>query len=483
MEIDTGEKIVSGMFWRFGEKITAQGISFVVSIILARILLPSDYGVVAIVNVFITIADIFVTSGISTSLIQKKDATKLDFSTIFYCGLFLSCFLYLIMFLVAPVIANFYGMPILVSVIRVFSLKLPISAINSVQNAYVSRKMDFKKFFFATLFGTIVSAVLGIALALKGFGVWALVAQYLINSLIDTIVLFMVVSWKPTLEFSKEAAKPLISYGWKILATDLIGQVFNQLNSFIIGKRFTSADLAYYTQGKKFPDMIDNNLSGTLSAVLFPALSQQDSNEKIIQIRRKGLKMLAYIMCPLMVGMFAVADNMIIVLLTDKWIEAIFFVRIMCINTIINIMGTTLIQEIKAIGRSDITLKLELIKKPTFLLIIIISMFLGVKAIAFSLLINSTLAFVFNVIPVKKHIGFDIKMHIWDMMPSLLMSCGMGIVVYGIGCLEWNKAIELIIQVIVGGIFYLFLSIVTKNDMFIYVKKIFINKVLRRWNR
>ena len=245
MDDMNGNKIVSGMIWRFGEKITAQLVSFAVSIVLARLLMPDDYGIVAIVNVFIAIAEIFVTSGFGTSLIQKKDADDIDFSSVFWCNLIFSIMLYMALFFFASIIANFYNMPLIAPVLRVFGLRLPIAAINSIQNAYVSRNMDFKKFFWATLIGTIVSAALGITMAYMGFGVWALIAQYLSNSIIDTIVLFIIIKWRPLFVFSTERVKPLISYGWKILATDLIGTIFNQLNSFIIGKKYSSIDLAY----------------------------------------------------------------------------------------------------------------------------------------------------------------------------------------------------------------------------------------------
>ena len=182
----SSSKIVTGMIWRFGEKITAQVVSFVVSIVLARLLLPNDYGVVAIVNVFIAIVEIFVTSGLGTSLIQKKDADDIDFSTVFWCNIVLSVGLYMIVFFLSPIIASFYDMPILTPVLRVFSLRLPISAVNSIQNAYVSRKMDFRKFFFATLIGTIISAIVGIIMAYMGYGVWSRIAQYLTNAIIDT---------------------------------------------------------------------------------------------------------------------------------------------------------------------------------------------------------------------------------------------------------------------------------------------------------
>lgn len=479
-KMNSSNKIVSGMVWRFGEKITAQSVSLIVSIVLARILMPEDYGIVAILNIFIAIAEIFVTSGLGTALIQKKDATQTDFSTLFWCNIVLSMVLYVIVFVASPLIAYFYDMPQLTPVLRVFAIRLPINAINSIQNAYVSRQMDFKKFFFATIIGTIISAGVGISMAYAGYGVWALVGQILTNTVIDTIVLFITIKWRPTFEFSWDSAKPLISYGWKILATDLIGTIFNQLNSFIIGKKYTSKDLAYYTQGRKFPDIINNNISATLCAVLFPAMSLSTGIEEIKNIRRKCLKMLEYVLFPIMFGLFTVADKLILVLLTEKWVFAIPYVRITCVTAVLGIFGTTLIQEIKAIGRSDITLKIELIKKPIYLLIIVIAMPFGVKAIASTSIIIEVIAFLINVYPVRKFIGFDFKIHLVDALPPLLMSSIMCVFVYLIGKIISVDAICLTVQVITGGILYLVLSIVTKNDSFIYMKNIFANKLKKK---
>ena len=476
-EITNGKKIVSGMVWRFGEKITAQSVSLIVSIVLARILMPEDYGIVAIVNIFIAIAEIFVTSGLGTALIQKKDATQTDFSTLFWCNIVLSMVLYAIVFVASPLIAYFYDMPQLTPVLRVFAIRLPINAINSIQNAYVSRQMDFKKFFFATIIGTIISAGVGISMAYGGYGVWALVGQILTNTVIDTIVLFVTIKWRPTFEFSWDSAKPLISYGWKILATDLIGTIFNQLNSFIIGKKYTSKDLAYYTQGRKFPDIINNNISATLCAVLFPAMSLSTGIEEIKNIRRKCLKMLEYVLFPMMFGLFTVADKLILVLLTEKWVFAIPYVRVTCIAAVVGIFGTTLIQEIKAIGRSDVTLKMEFIKKPIFLVIAIVSMQYGVMAIALTMIINEVLAFFFNVYPVRKYIGFDFKMHALDAVPALLMSTVMCVIVFFVGRLISNNLVCLVTQVILGGIVYIGLSIITKNESYLYLKNMTVGKI------
>lgn len=479
-EITNGKKIVSGMVWRFGEKIAAQSVSLIVSIVLARMLMPEDYGIVAIVNIFIAIAEIFVTSGLGTSLIQKKDATQTDFSTLFWCNIVLSLALYAIVFVASPMIAYFYGMPQLTPVLRVFAIRLPINAINSIQNAYVSRQMDFKKFFFATIIGTIISAGVGISMAYAGYGVWALVGQMLTNTVIDTIVLFIAIKWRPTFEFSWDSAKPLISYGWKILVTDLIGTIFNQLNSFIIGKKYTSKDLAYYTQGRKFPDIINNNISATLCAVLFPAMSLSTGIDEIKMIRRKCLKMLEYVLFPMMFGLFTVADKLILALLTEKWVFAIPYVRITCVAAVLGIFGTTLIQEIKAIGRSDITLKIEILKKPIYLVIILLAMPFGVKAIASTSIINEVIAFLFNVYPVRKYIGFDFKEHFLDALPPFLMSSVMCVCVYLIGKIISVDAVCLVVQVIAGGIIYLLLSIITENDSFLYMKNILANKLRRK---
>ena len=474
-----GNKIVSGMMWSFSEKIAAQVVSVVVSIILARLLMPDDYGVVAIVYIFTVIAEIFVTSGLGTALIQKKDADDTDFSTLFWCNLILSLILYLVLFFLAPVIAYFYDYALLTSVIRVLGIKLPVSAVNSIQYAYVSRKMEFRKFFFATSIGTVVSAVVGISMAYSGFGVWSLVTQYLTNSVIDTSVLFLVNKWHPNFVFSIQRAKPLIKYGWKILATDFIGTVFNQLNALIIGKTYTTADLAYYTQGNKIPDLVNNNINSSLSAVLFPAFSLSNDIEEIKRIRRKCLMIMGYVVFPLMFGMIAVADKMIIVLMTEKWLPAVPFVRISCIVAIIGIFGTTLIQEIKAIGRSDVTLKIELLKKTTYIIIAIIAIRYGIEAIAWTLVVREIIAFCFNVYPVRKYIGFDFLIYIRDALPSLIMSMIMLISVISLERVIKNNALCLTFQILVGGTIYITLSAISKNKSFMYLKDILKHKIIR----
>ena len=240
------DSFFSGFFWKFNEQISSQIVSFVVSIVLARILSPKDYGIVSLVNVFIILANVFVTSGFSAALIQKKDATELDFSTIFHCSFIFSIIIYLLIYIFAPQRGKFYDNSSLIPVTRVFALQLPLSAFNSIQQAYVSRHMAFQKIFVSTTLATILSGIIGIILALNDWGVWALVAQTIMSTLFQTIVLFFEIPWRPKFEFSVNSAKELMSYGWKVFGASFLGAFFNELINLIIGKFYSPSDLAYY---------------------------------------------------------------------------------------------------------------------------------------------------------------------------------------------------------------------------------------------
>lgn len=462
--------VFSGLFWKFNERILAQGVSFIVSIVLARLLMPEDYGVVAMVNVFITIADVFVVSGFSTALIQKIDANKTDFSTILYCSLLVSILIYGVLFVAAPFIARFYNEPILCNVIRIFSLRMPLAAYNSVQHAYVSRHMLFKKFFFSTLIGTLISGVVGIVMAYMGFGVWSLIAQYMTNSIIDIIVLSFTIEWKPQLLFSFESAKILMNYGWKVLIADLIGTVYNQMRSLIIGKFYSSADLAYYNRGKKFPELITINVDGTISSVLFPAMSNFSNDKtKIRDIVRRSMRITSFVVFPLMLGMATVAKSLVIVLLTDKWIKAVPYLQIVCISGAINSVCNTNLQAIKAIGRSDIVLKLEFIKKPIGLLMVILSVRYGVMAIAATLLIYGVYAALVNMAPNKKLIDYGIPQQISDLLPATVLSLLMCFVVFLVGNISLPIVVKLILQIVIGSAFYIIVAVITKMDAASYI--------------
>ena len=306
------KKTVGGFLWRLAERMGAQGVSFVVTIVLARLLLPEDYGTVALITVFITILNVFVDSGLGNALIQKKDADDLDFSSVFFFNIAVALVLYAGMFFAAPLIAKFYDKPELVALTRVISLTMLIASVKNVQQAYVSRNLLFKRFFFATLGGTLFSAGLGIYIAYKGGGAWALVAQSLSNAAIDTLILWITVKWRPKLMFSFGRLKGLWSYGWKLLVSSLIDNGYNQLRTLIIGKVYTNADLGFYNKARNFPQMIITNINSAIDSVLLPSMSKvQDSKETVKSMTRRSMKTSIFVMAPLLIGLAACGKSAI----------------------------------------------------------------------------------------------------------------------------------------------------------------------------
>lgn len=464
------KSVFSNFIWRFAERSGAQLVTFVVSIVLARLLMPDDYGTVALVTVFTTIMQVFVDSGLGTALIQKKDADDLDFSSVFYFNFAVCIILYLIMFFAAPHIAVFYKMPELTPVVRVISLTIIISGIKGVQQSFVSRNMLFKRFFYATLGGTIFSAFLGIAMAYAGFGVWAIVAQQLSNTAIDTLILWITVKWRPKLMFSWKRLKGLLGFGWKMLCSALLDTVYNNLRSLLIGKVYSSADLAYYNEGKKFPNLIVTNINTSIDSVLLPAMSkEQDDKDRVKNMTRRSIMVSCYIMAPLMIGLACCASNIVILVLTEKWLPCVFFLQIFCITYMFYPIHTANLNAIKAMGRSDLFLKLEIWKKVIGLILLLATLFISVKAMAYSLLISTLTSMIINSWPNKKLLDYSFLEQMKDILPSILLAVGMGVSVYLMGVLNLQTLPLLLIQVVCGGLIYVAGSAIFKLEPFLYL--------------
>lgn len=449
------KSVISNLIWRFAERCGAQGVSFIVSIVLARLLAPEAYGTISLVTVFTTIMQVFVDSGMGNALIQKKDADDLDFSSVFYFNIVVCSLLYLLMFLAAPLIAGFYEDLTLVPVIRVLSLTLVISGVKNVQQAYVSRTMQFKRFFFATLGGTVGAAVVGIWMAYAGYGVWALVAQQLFNAAVDTLVLWLTVRWRPRRMFSWKRLKGLLSFGSKLLASSLLDTVYNNLRQLIIGKLYSTADLAYYNKGNQLPNLVINNINTSIDSVLLPAISaEQDDLGRVKQMTRKAIRTSSFVIWPMVIGMAACAEPLIEVLLTEKWLPCVPFMRIFCITYGFWPIHTANLNAIKAVGRSDIFLKLEILKKSIGLVSILASAPFGVHAIAIALLITSPISAMINASPNKKLMNYSYWEQLKDILPSLLLSLVMGAVVYAMTWLPWSRMTVLVLQVLAGVVIY-----------------------------
>lgn len=463
---------INNFLWKFSERIVAQFISLFVSIILARLLDPEHYGVISMVNIFIALANVFVSDGLGSALIQKKDADSLDYSSVLYCSIGLSIVFYFIIFCTAPYIALFYNNAYdsLVPVLRVMGLSLILASINSVQQAYVAKRMIFQKFFLATIIGTITSAIVGIVMAYCGFGVWALVAQSLVNQTINTIVLGISLHKKPVFAFSFTRIKTLFHFGSRILATGLLIQGYQELRALLIGKIYTSADLAYYDKGRSFPNLIVVNINASISAVLFPKIANsQDDLESVKNKTRQAIRFGSYLMAPVMLGLLAVSDSFVRVVLTEKWLPCVPLMRWFCIVYLFQPIHTANAQAIKGMGRSDITLKLEIVKKVLELVSLIIVMNISVPAIVISMAVLTTLFTFVNAYPNIKFLRYSFKEQLSDLLPGLLMGGGMLIAVLFVGTITLPHLLKLVLQIITGAIVYVVLSIISQNKEFRFI--------------
>ncbi|MCI8494148.1 MAG: lipopolysaccharide biosynthesis protein [Lachnospiraceae bacterium] len=467
------KNIFSGFVWRFAERSGAQGVAFLVSIVLARILVPEDYGTIALIGVFTAILNVFVDCGLGNALIQKRDADDCDFSSVFYFNLFMCSVLYIVMFFFAPYIAVFYNKPELVLIIRVLSLTLIISGLKNVQQAYVSRNMMFRRFFFATLGGTVGAAFVGIMMALYGFGVWALVIQQLFNVTVDAIILWFTVKWRPKKVFSLERLKGLFSFGWKLLVSSVLDTFYRELRQLIIGKKYSSQDLAYYNQGQKIPNLVVMNINTSIDSVLLPAMSNvQDDVVKVGSMTRRAIKISTYIMAPCMMGIAFLAPSLVRLILTDKWLSCVPFLRIFCITYMFYPVHTANLNAIRALGRSDIFLKLEIQKKAVDLVLLLSSMWFGVMAMAYSLLISSVLCQLINSWPNKSLLHYGYLQQIKDILPAISIAIVMGSMVWCISLFHLPDVIQVLIQVPVGVAIYILLSKLFHIEAYEYLKNI-----------
>ena len=470
--------VLSNFIWRFAERCGAQGITFIVSIILARLLEPEAYGEIALVTVFINILQVFVDSGMANALVQKKNADETDFSTVFYFNLTICSILYFILFLIAPYIALFYELPTLTPVIRVLSLVLIISGLKNVQQAYVSKNMLFKRFFFSTLGGTIGAAVVGIAMAYMGFGIWALVAQQLLNTFVDTCILWITVKWRPKWVFSFARLKELFSFGWKLLISHLLDTVYKNARSLLIGKFYSAEKLAYYNRGNQLPRLVITNVNSSLDSVLFPVMANvQDDVTRVKAMTRRVIRVSSYIIWPLMIGLAACADTVVELLLTEKWLPCVPYLRIFCIFYAFWPIHTANLNAIKAMGRSDIFMRLEIAKKTIDVILIIIALPFGALAIALSELITAPISALVNASPNKKLLGYGYKEQIGDMMSSMILSLVMGIVVYTVSFMNLNIFITLVVQVLLGIFIYILLSHIFKVESYLYIKNMLLTLI------
>ena len=479
--MEKNEKVIGNFMWRFLERIGAQGVTLIVSIVLARLLDPSAYGTIALVTVFTSILLVFIDSGLGTSLIQKKDADDLDFSSVFFFNLGMCILLYVGLFFAAPLIADFYELPELTAIVRVLGFTIVISGVKNIQQAYVSRNMLFKKFFFATIGGTIGAAIVGITMAYLGYGIWALVAQHLFNSIASTLILWFVIKWRPKRMFSFERLKRLLGFGSRLLGVSLITTIYNDLRQILIGKLYTTTDLAFYNKGQQFPSLFDTNINSSIDSVLLPTMSrEQDDVAAVKAITRRSIKTSTYIMAPILIGLAMCGEAFIELLLTEKWLPCVPYMRIFCITYIFTPMFTANYNAYKALGRSDLYLKVSIVSKIFGLIILLLTIPHGVMVMAYGLLVGNFISQLVCTFPNRKLLKYNYVEQLVDILPNLALAAVMGVAVYAVKWFGLGALATLAIQISLGVAVYVLGSMLFKLESYRYVLGVLKNFLNRR---
>lgn len=450
-------KTVKGLLWSSVERVGQQGVQFIVGIILARLLLVEDFGLIAMLTIFIAIAQSFIDSGFGSALIQKKNATFIDECSIFYFNIFVSLLGVLVLWISAPLIADFYDQPHLTILTRVLSLNLIINAFGLVQTNLLIKQIDFKTQLKASIIAAVVSGTIGIVMALKGFGVWSLVAQSLSNNIFRTMLLWVFSLWRPAPIFSFTSLIEMFAFGSRLLASGLLETIFSNIYLVVIGKLFSPVTLGFYSRAQGLQQLPVSNISGIVSRVTFPVFSSlQDDKPRLKRGVRKALTMLVMINFPMMVGIMIVAKPLVILLLTEKWLPCVPYLQLLCVVGMLYPLHVVNLNVLTAQGRSDLFFRLEILKKILVVIIIAVTYRWGIIAMIYGQILTSILAYFFNAYYTGKMVKYTISEQTKDLMPSLVLSVVMGLVVYSLKYTPITNQLTLLsVQVITGIMVYI----------------------------
>lgn len=450
------DKTVKGVIWSSIDRFSAQGIQFVFSILIARLLLPEDYGVIAMLGIFMAVSQTFIDSGFGSALIRKIDRTETDFSTVFYFNIAVASVFYVILFFCAPAIANFYDTPLLEPVTKVVALNLIINSLSGIHNAKLSIAIDFKSRAKISIITTLLTGAVGLWMAYAGYGVWALVVQNLFSSVLRTVMLWIIVKWHPQLVFSWKSFKELFSFGSKLLASALLDTLYNNIYTLVIGKVFSPSTLGVYSKASALAEFPSSNITGVLQGVTFPVLSTiQNEEERLADAYKRFLKLSAFVVFPLMVGLSAVANPFIRLVLTDKWEGAIILLQIICFALMWYPIHAINLNILQVKGRSDYFLKLEIIKKVQGVLFIVVTVPMGIVAMCWGKVISSLISLIWNTHYTKKLIGYGYFAQMKDLLPVLIHSLVMGGIVLLVVHFMPTLWLKLIVGVVAGMVYYI----------------------------
>ena len=471
----TRGKVITSLLWKLFERMGRKGITFIISLILARLLTPDDYGIVVLVMVFIDLAITFIDNGFAVALVQKKNADDLDYSSIFYLSLVFAGICYAVLWFFAPQIACFYKIPEIQSVLRVLSLIIFIGVINSIQYTILSRNMHFKQSFKVTIIAVSISAVLGIVLAYHGFGVWALVWQKIISYIVSCIIMFWLIKWHPRLMFSFKRIGKLFSFGVNTFFASVLNFAYNDLCSLVIGKSFSSADLGIYSKGITFPQFIVSNLDGSIQSVMFPAFAAyQDDRQRLKEMVRRSIVTSCFFVIPAMVGLAVVAEPLVVLLLTEKWLPCVFFLQWACIKFAFWPIQTANMQVLKAMGYGGTLLRFETIKKIICVAGFCLAAFWfrSLKAIVILDALATLISVIISTLPNSRYINYSIHQQLMDVFPSVVLSAVMGLCIVGMRFFGLGSVLTMVLQTAVGMLVYFGLAFLFRLESLGYLLRI-----------
>lgn len=467
------KKTIYGLFWSFSDLLANQGVQFIIQVILARLLVPEDFGIIGMITVFISVSESFIDSGFTNALIREKNPTQEDYSTVFYFNLFMAVFMYIILFFSAGTISNFFNEPRLIDILRVISLVLIINSFGLIQRTMLTKSINFKTQTKISVISSILSGIIAIIFAYFGFGVWSLVIRTLVMQFIQSFLLCIYNKWLPSLVFSVKSFKKFFGFGWKLLISGLINTLYNNIYLLIIGKKFSSTDLGYYTNAQKLRDVASQSITTSVQKVSYPTLSSiKEDEEKLRSGYKKIIKTSVYVTFPMMIGLLVVANPFIKLLFGEKWVNSISYFQILCLAGMLFPLHAINLNILQVKGRSDLFLGLEILKKVTAVIIIgiVLILKLGIIGLVWAMVINSYIAYFINSYYSAELLDYSTFEQIRDILPAFIASLLMGTIVYISGkVILSSNLVVLVIQILVGSVSYIAISKIMKIEEFNYL--------------
>ncbi|MBA2860457.1 lipopolysaccharide biosynthesis protein [Methanococcus maripaludis] len=455
------KKTISGLFWSFANVVANQGIQFIIQIFLARLLLPSDFGIIGMITVFIAVSQSIVDSGFSNALIREKNSTQEDYSTVFYFNLVMSLFLYILLYVLAVPISDFFNEPKIVSILRVLSLVIIINSFGLIQRTILTKQINFKIQTKISVISSILSGIVAVFFAYSGFGIWSLVIGTLGLNFIQSLLLCLSNRWIPSLTFSMDSFKRLFGFGSKLLVSGLIDTIYKNIYYVIIGRFFSASELGYYTNAQKFRDGVSQSLTISIQKVSYPVLSSISDNEELLRsMYQKIIKNTVFVTFPLMTGLLVIADPLIPLLFGEKWVPSIPYFQVLCLSGMLYPLHAINLNMLQVKGRSDLFLHLEIIKKIIGLTSIFLVLFfkLGIMGLLWALVVVSVISYFMNSYYSGKLIKYSSSMQIRDIFPVFLISVVTGALVFMFGIVVDNRVIDIFIKLAIFGLIYIILS-------------------------